>query len=89
MKLSPKYAPSDTALDLAVNGLVTTCDSGSLKDPGSMPNSDEHSGDFIRLIFFLENSLSLFAVSCFFEIYDIYNHSFPLFLLLPLLPSSH
>ncbi|CAH8481807.1 unnamed protein product [Schistosoma haematobium] len=40
---NPKYAPSDTALDLAVNGLVTTCDSGSLKDAGSMPNSDEHS----------------------------------------------
>ncbi|VDP25128.1 unnamed protein product [Schistosoma mattheei] len=86
---NPKYAPSDTALDLAVNGLVTTCDSGSLKDPGSMPNSDEHSGDFICLIFFLENSLSFFAVSCFFEIYNIYHHSFPLFLLLPLLPSSH
>ncbi|CAH8479342.1 unnamed protein product [Schistosoma margrebowiei] len=40
---NPKCAPSDTALDLAVNGLVTTCDSGSLKDRGSMPNSDEHS----------------------------------------------
>ncbi|CAH8461209.1 unnamed protein product [Schistosoma turkestanicum] len=40
---NPIYIPSETALDLAVNGSATICDSGSLKGPASMPNSDEHS----------------------------------------------
>ncbi|KAH8850585.1 Metastasis-associated protein MTA1, partial [Schistosoma japonicum] len=37
------YSTSETAIDLAVNGLLTTCVSGNLKLPASIPSSDEHS----------------------------------------------